>query len=523
MSLRKLASETAVYGLSSILGRGLYFLLTPLYTGLFSERESGVMTSLFALISLVLVVAGLRLDIAYFRFSGKADEGRLLGTAATVTALVSLALAAVLALLRVPLADAMGFPEYAHLFLLAGGILFFDALTELPLARLRLQGRAWRFALVRLGGIVVNLGLNVAWLYVLPRWSAAPAWLMPATGQVTYVFLANLLASALVLALLWPELQGRRRADGALDAGEGELRHAGVRWGIDRAVLKDLWRFSGPLVIVGLSFIVNEMLDRQILPLVWPGGKAEGLQLLGVYGQNYKLAMLLALFTQAFRYGVEPFVFRESGSEDARDKYARLAHYYLIAALVGVLTVTLFLPMFSQLFLRQPGYRTGSDVVPILLWANLLLGLYYNFSVWYKVTDATRWGAYIGVGGALVTVVLNLLLIPRYGFYGCAWATLICYGSMAAAALTFGQRRYRIPYPAGRMLGYVGLALALAGLSGWLSPKLARPVMHLAIGGGTPAEWLRFGGLGAGLLVVFLLVVSVVEGRSRRRALVGES
>ncbi len=492
MSLRKLASETAVYGLSSIVGRAAYFLLTPLYTGVFLEAESGVMTSLFATISFVLVLAGLRLDVAYFRFTGKEEEARLLGTASSVTALVSFVLALLLAALSVPLSNLFGYPEYGHLFVLAGGIIALDALSELPFAKLRMQGRAWRFAAVRLGGIAVNIALNVFWLYLLPQWTGAPAWLSLGAAGVTFVFLANLASSLLVLVLLTKELRG-------------------ARFGIDRDLLARLWSFSGPLVIVGVSFIVNEMLDRLILPLVWPGGAAEGLALLGVYGQNYKLAALLALFTQAFRYGVEPFVFRESGSVDAREKYAKLAHYYLIAAWVGVLTVTLFLPVFSQVFLRAPGYRAGSDVVPILLVANLMLGLYYNFSVWYKVTDDTRFGAYIGIGGAGITVVLNLLLIPRFGFYGCAWATLACYTTMAAAAVWLGQRRYAIPYPSGRMALYSAVALVLMALSWGLAPKLAKPVLEMCMAGGSAQEWAVLGVVNAGLLGVFLVVVWIRE------------
>ena len=497
MSLRKLASETAVYGASSIIGRAAYFLLTPLYTASFPEAEAGVMTSVFAAVSLALVLAGLRLDVAYFRYARHEAAAPLLGTATTVTALVSGTLALALALLSGPLARLFGFPGYAHLFVIAGGIIALDALSELPLAKLRMERRAWRFATVRLLGIAVNIGLNLFWLYLLPRWSGAPPWLSLGASGVTFVFLANLASSLLVVGLLARELRGARP-------------------GIDRGVLRRLWTFSGPLVIVGVSFIVNEMLDRLILPLVWPGTEAEGLALLGVYGQNYKLAALLTLFTQAFRYGVEPFVFRERDSADAQTKYARLAHYYLIAGLLGVLTVTLFLPVFSQAFLRAPGYRAGSDVVPILLVANLLLGLYYNFSVWYKVTDDTRFGAYVSVGGAVVTVVLNLVLIPRIGFYGCAWATLACYAAMAAATVALGQRRYRVPYPTAAMVAYGALAIVLMAASWGLSPKLAKPVLALCVDGGTTAEWASSLGLNAVLLSIFLAAVAVRERRVLR-------
>ncbi len=498
MSLRKLASETAIYGLASIVGRGLYFLLTPLYTGIFEDVELGIQSDVFVIISFLVVFAGLRLDVAYFRFHGKLDEGKLLGTTAIVTAAVAGTIGVSLALAAEVLASAFGYPAYSWLFALAGGILTFDALVELPLARLRMQGRAVKFAAVRIGGILLNLGLNVAWLYALPRWSAAPDWMSLGVSGIGYIFLANLISSAFVWLLLVPELRG-------------------MNWRIDQATLKRLLTFSLPLVLVGVSFIVNEMLDRKLLPLVWPGGVEEGLGLLGVYSQNYKLAMLLALFTQAFRYGVEPFVFRESGNADAKQKYAKLAHYYLIAALIGVLAVTLFLPVFSQIFLQAEVFREGSDVVPILLLANLMLGLYYNFSVWYKVTDKTRIGAYIGLGGAAITVALNLLLIPRYGFYGCAWTTLACYTSMAMAAVLLGQRRYAIPYRFGTMAMYGAAALALMALSWGLSPKLVKPVVEMCVEGGSWGEWAASVGLGTGLLSIFLTFVWYQEYFGPRR------
>lgn len=495
MSLRKLASETAVYGLSSIVGRGLYFFLTPLYTSVFAEVEYGIQTTVFAVVSFVLVVAGLRLDVAYFRFHGKESEAALTGTATLVTAAVAGTIGGGLSLLSPWLTRTLGYPEYEWVFALAGGIVFFDALTELPLAKLRTQGRAWRFAGVRLAGTFVNIGLNLLWLYVLPQLADAPEWLSGSPGGVTAIFVANIVSSGVVVALLLPELRG-------------------MRFGVDGALLRRLLGFSLPLVVVGLSYIVNEVFDRYMLPVLWPGGKAEGLALAGVYAANYKLAMLLALFTQAFRYGVEPFVFRESGASDAKVKYARLGHYYLIAALVGVLGVSLFLPVFSQTFLKAPGYRAGGGVVPVLLCANLLLGLYYNFSVWYKVTDNTRVGAYVSLGGAAVTVVLNLLLIPTYGFYGCAWTTFVCYAAMAATTLYLGQRRYPIPYPTSRMLSYSGLAAVALALSWGLSPKLAKPILALCVEGGTYREWATAMGLSAVLLIGFIVAIGATERRA---------
>ena len=498
MSIRRLASETAVYGVSSVLGRGMYFLLTPLYTGFFEPFELGIQTQAYSVLGLLLVVAVLRLDVAYFRFAeDAADEGALLGTSFLAVLATSGALGLALLLGSPAIAEYLGYPAYRGLFALTGGILFFDALCELPLARLRMQGRAVRFAAVRLGGIAVNLGLNVFWIYLLPRWPAAPEWLATPLAGISYIFLANVVASAFTFALVLPELRG-------------------VRLRVDGALLRRLLAFSAPLVVVGLSFIVNETFDRQMFPLIYPGTREEGIRLLGVYGQNYKLAMLLALFTQAFRYGAEPFFFRERGAGGAEAKYARLARYYLIAALVGFVGVCAFLPALSQVLLRDPAYRAGSDVVPILLLANLCLGLYYNFAVWYKVTDNTRFGAYISLGGAAVTVLLNLALIPRYGFYGCAWATLACYAAMLAATWALGRSRYPVPYRTGRMLGYTALAVGLVGLYWGLSPKLAAPVLELAVEGAAPGVWAASLALGAAVLLAFCGALFALERRLRR-------
>lgn len=495
MSLRKLASETAIYGLSSILGRGLYFLLTPLYTGIFTTFESGIQTDVYAVESFLFVFVTLRLDIAFFRKYKTEDTQALFATGFLTMAGMGALLGGSLLVLSTWLADLFGYPAYSWLFALAGGIMLFDAMIELPMAKLRMEQRPWRFAFVKLSGIAITLGLNLFWLYFLPKWPNAPAWLATPFAGITYIFLANIITAGATFLLVTPELKG-------------------MKWRIDTALLKRMLAFSAPLVIVGFSYIVNEMLDRKLLPLIWPGGKEEGLELLGVYGQNYKLAMLLALFTQAFRYGAEPFFFRESGSKDAKENYARLARYFLIVALVGFLVVSLFLPAFSQLFLRDESYRVGSDVVPILLLANLCLGMYYNFSVWYKVTDQTKYGAYISVSGAIITIVLNLVLIPKFGFYGCAWTTLICYALMMKAVWWLGRKHYPIQYDLKAMWGYTAFALAIFAMYWLLSPKLGTSVLDLAIAGGSVSIWAMNLGLGAAGIISFLLVVWINERKN---------
>jgi len=494
MTLRKLASETAIYGLSSILGRGLYFLLTPLYTGFFSEDTAplGVVAQIFAVVSVLLVLSTLRLDVAYFRQYGKQPHDKLFGSAFLSMATVGGFLGLGLLLGSGPLSTFFGYPEYRWLLALAGGILFFDSLVELPLAKLRMERRPWRFATLQMTRTAINLGLNLFWLYFLPQWVDAPAWMSTSFSGIGYIFLANLISSGVVFLLISPELKG-------------------MSWSIDFGVLRKLLKFSMPLVIVGFSYIINEMLDRQLLPLLWSGGSEEGYALNGIYAQNYKLAMLLALFTQAFRYGAEPFFFRESGAKNAPENYARLAKYFLIAALFGCLVVTLYLPVFSQLFLQSSDYRTGSDVVPILLLANLCLGMYYNFSVWYKVTDNTKYGAYISVGGAIITILLLVFLIPKYGFYGCAWTTLICYAIMMKATWWFGRKHYPIPYDIKSMWSYTAFAVAIFAGYWLLSPKLGTSVLELAVSGGSTATWATNVGLGTVGLLSFTAVVWAKE------------
>lgn len=492
MSIKSLVSETALYGLSSILGRGLYFLLTPLYTTAFATEALGIQTNIFSYISVLMVLATLRIDVAFFRFYDKNNIPKLLGTSILTIACIGIGISSVLLLASGWLAQIGGYPTFRWLFILASGIFLFDALTEIPLAKLRMEKRPIRFIVVRLSGIIINLSLNLFWLYFLPKWPDAPSWLATPFSGITYIFLANLVSSLAVFLLVSPELKN-------------------MEWRIDFKLLRSILSYSFPLVIVGLSYTINEMFDRQMLPILWPGGKQEGLSQLGIYGQNYKLAMLLALFTQAFRYGAEPFFFRERKSADAKTKYALVAHYFLIAALLGFLIVSLFLPIFSQLFLKQVAYRQGSDVVPILLLANLCLGLYYNFSVWFKVTDATKYGAYISLGGAALTILLNLLFIPEYGFYGCAWATLICYSSMCIASVYFGNKRYPIPYPAKRMIAYSLLALGLF-LAYWFGGNLLNiSCMQLAIDGGSFIDWIQTLGFATLFLITFVSIVLFSE------------
>jgi O-antigen/teichoic acid export membrane protein len=449
--LKKLAGETAIYGLSSIAGRVLNYLLVPLYTRLFSQSEYGIVSELYALTGFLAVLFIYRMETAYFRFGTEAEKkDSAYTTALGSVVMTTLLLSGAVVLFAQPITRWLDYgPDQAAYVIFFGLILGLDALAEIPLARLRLQHRAKRFALVRLLGIAVNIACNLFFLLLCP-------WLAQQQGQqwveaiwqpgfgVGYIFLSNLIASLAVLLMLLPDM---RR----------------VAWTFDGVLWRSMIAYSAPLVLASLAGIVNETIDRELLKQFLPGSTDEKLAQIGIYSAAYKLSMLLSLFTQAYRYAAEPFFFSQAKHQDAKVMYAVVTRYFTIAASFAFLLVSLYLDVF-QYFLGSD-FRSGLGVVPILLMANLFLGLYYNLSIWYKLTDQTHYGAWIALGGAAVTIGLNAWWIPALGYLGSAWATLCCYALMTAGCWYWGRRFYPVPYDLRAMGGYVLLALSLYALS----------------------------------------------------------
>ncbi len=447
--LGKLAGETAVYGLSTIVGRLLNYLLVPLYTYQFTDpRDFGVVTEFYAYASFLNVVLTYGMETAYFNFSAKRDRS----PAVYSTALFSLGLSsalflAVFTLNAQAVAEVLRYPLHAEYVLWMAWVIGLDAVTAIPFARLREQQRAGRFALLKTLNILVNIGGNLLFLG-LGKWAfesaAVPAWLAwaatlydPAIG-IGYVFIANLVASAVTLLLLAPEfLAARARPELAL------WRHMLV--------------YALPLLLAGLAGMVNETMDRVLLKYLLPGQIA--MQQLGIYGACYKISILMSLFIQAFRYAAEPFFFARYKQADARELYARVMRWFVIACSLIFLAVMANIA-WVQYFVGA-SYRAGLGVVPILLLANLCLGVFFNLSIWYKLTEQTRFGTYLALWGAAVTLALNFWWIPRFGFMGAAWATLICYASMAFWSYLLGQKHFPVPYDLKRLLGYPMLAVAL--------------------------------------------------------------
>ncbi|RZK30828.1 MAG: polysaccharide biosynthesis protein [Hymenobacter sp.] len=429
---KRLASQTAIYGISSIVGRVLSYLLVPVYTAHFAAAEYGTVTGLYAYVSFLNVVFTYGLETTFFRFANRPGTDRyelynrtlslLLLTTAVLTTLLALLARPLLALLHVP----PGHDEYAVWMALILGL---DAVAALPFARLRLENKARKFATIRLINILLYVGLNLFFILLCPAvLQAAPtsalATLRPLvqavydpTLGVGYVFLSNLAASALTLLLL-----------------AGELLDFRLRWP-QPEFIRPLLAYSLPLMLMGLAGMVNETLDRILLPAWIPAGFYPGLTpdaVNGVYGACYKLSIFMSLVIQAFRYAAEPFFFAQSTEKNSPATFALVLKWFTLCCAFIFVGISLNLSWIGPLFLRRPEYRTGLGVVPILLLANLFLGVYYNLSVWFKLTDKTYYGTYIGAAGAVLTVGLNFVLIPVLGYMGSAWATLACYFLMAA-------------------------------------------------------------------------------------------
>lgn len=446
--LKKLAGQTAIYGLSTIIGRLLNYFLVPLWTYRFTNpADFGVTAEFYAYTSFLNVILTYGMETALFNFSAKNDRN----PAVYSTALFSLGLTTALFLAAVlsgaqAIAEVLRYPGHVDYVVWMAWIIGLDALAAIPFARLREQQRAKRFAVLKTLNILINIAANLFFIG-LCKWAydtQAGGWLAwagalydPAIG-IGYVFIANLLASAATVVLLLPEFLSARAWP--------DLR---------------LWRrmlaYALPLLVAGLAGMVNETLDRVLLKYLLP--EATAMAQLGVYGACYKISILMSLFIQAFRYAAEPFFFSHYRQTDARDLYALVMRWFVIACsfiFLGVMANMAWVRYFVS-----ANYRTGLDVVPILLLANLCLGIFFNLSIWYKLTEQTRFGTYLTLWGAAVTLALNFYWIPLIGFVGAAWATLACYASMAVWSYLLGQKFYKVPYDAKRMLGYPLLALAL--------------------------------------------------------------
>ncbi len=471
--LKKLAGETALYGLSSILGRLLTFVfLTPFLTNIFNDDRAqiGIQTDIYAWAAFLMIIFTYRMETAFFRFgSKKEDRATAYKTATTAVVATTTVLMLSLIALSQPCANQLGYPEQANYIIWFAFILGFDALSAIPFALLRLEGKALKFASVKLVNLFVQLGFVLLFLYVLPNYY--PQYYDSDMG-IGYVFIANLLASGVTFLLLLPTYWYK-----VVEDEEERMIDQTFAAVFDKQLLKKMLLYSMPLVLAGFAGIINEVLDRILLKAHLPGDPDMVLQQLGVYGACYKIAIFMNLFTQAFNYAAEPFFFRNADKKFAKKLYADIAYLFALVGTFGFLSIMMFMDI-VQYFVGS-NYREGLIIVPVLLLANLCLGLYYNVAIWFKLSNQTKYGALIAVIGAFITIVGNILLIPFFiragypGYLGSAWATLFCYAFMLFIAYLLGQKHYPVPYRIGRIVFYICFVVFLyLSYSYFVKPQL---------------------------------------------------
>ena len=442
--ITQLFGQTAVYGLGIVLPRLLnYVLLTPFYTRVFDRASYGIITELYAYVVFLLVILTYGMETGYFRYASSSKEsGKIYTTVLSALFISSSAFIVFVMISGSSLGSLIGYadhPEYIRWLAVIVGV---DAFTALPFARIRLRNKPVKYAIIRIMEVSVNIGLNLFFLWYCPRHSESALVSILYNEQigVGYVLISNMLASLVKLLLLSSELL------------------AAFKSSFSRVLLKKILRYSYPLLVAGLAGTVNEALDRILLKHLIPADQLP-MEQLGIYGANFKMAVLMTLFVQMFKYAAEPFFFSRSKDKNARELYADVMNFFVAAGLVIFLLVNLYMDYFI-LFIGQ-GFREGAQIVPIILMANLVMGIFFNLSIWYKLTNKTLYGAVLVIIGALVTVLINVLFIPRYGYVASAWAHLICYSLMVLLSYLWSRKHYKVPYKTGRIVVYMVLALMI--------------------------------------------------------------
>ena len=449
-----------------------YFLLTPFYTRVFIQSQYGVITELYAYMAFLLVLLTYGMETTYFRFAEQEPDPKKVFAASLFSVFsTSFLFFLVVWIFAQPIAGAIHYSDHKEYIILFCLIVALDAFAAIPFAYLRSKNKALRFSVIKVINVLVNLGLNFFFLWLAPRILAhnPASWVTavydPSIG-VGYAFISNLVSSLITLVLLIPDIFS-------------------IKFKVDWKLLSRMLYYTFPLLIVGLAGMVNEVADKIIFKylLIAPPGTANpekyALGQLGIYGAAYKLSVLMTLFIQMFRYAAEPFFFAQVKEKNAKLVYADVMKYFILFGLFLFLGVTLFIDVFK--YFIGPRYWEGLYVVPIVLLANLLLGITYNLSIWYKLNDMTRFGAYIGLSGAAATIILNVLLVPRFSYLGAAWGHLSAYVVMVILSFIWGQKYYRIKYQMGRIGFYALITLVLFLISYFMPHE--RRLISLGING----------------------------------------
>ena len=437
-SFKRLASDTAIYGTTSILGRILNWCLAPYYSFIFIPEVYAVVSNLYAWAAFFVVLLLYGMETSYFRYASKSNEPeKVYSTSLISVFFTSFGFVLLAAIFSGEIASFIDYPQHPEYITWFAIILGMDALTAIPFARMRIQNRPIKFMTLKLVGIVANIFFNIFFLTFLPWFlgknpdSVLKSIYLPEIG-VGYVFIANLLSSAITLLLLLPDF----------------LK---VSLQFNNGILKQMLNYGFPILIVGLAGVINQSVSFILLPVLIPENLGPMHQL-GVYSQGVKLAVLMNMFIQAFRYAFEPFFFSHSSKNDDPRIYATIMKYFVIFGLIIFLGMVLYLDIIKVIIDKE--YHEGLKVVPLMVMANLLFGIYFTLSLWYKLTDMTRYGAYISLIGAAITLLLNFLLIPVFGYMGSAITVFVCFLTMVIISYILGQKYYPVPYHLKRILTY---------------------------------------------------------------------
>jgi len=429
--LQAIAKDTAIYGLSSIIGRFLNYLLVPLYTAQLSAASGGygIITNIYAYVALVLVLLTFGMETTYFRFTNKThtDSETVYGTTLISVGAVSLLFAVLVLLFLLPISDLMGYgdhPEYVGVMVITVAI---DAFLCIPFAHLRQQKKALKFASLKLLNIAVSILLNLIYFYFMDG------------KDVAYAFYINLICTAMLAVCLLTE-------------------YTGFRWVLDTRLLRTMLGYSWPILVLGIAGILNQTADKMLFPYIYEGNDMR--EQLGIYGAASKIAMIMAMITQAFRYAYEPIVFAGVKDKDQHAMYTSAMKYFIIFTLLAYLLVMAYLDILKHII--GADYWVGLRVVPIVMAAEIMMGVYFNLSFWYKVIDKTIWGAIFSGIGCAVLLAVNIIFVPRYGYMACAWGGFAGYGVAMLASYFVGQKYYPLNYPLKDIAIYVIMAVVLS-------------------------------------------------------------
>ena len=471
--LKSLLKDTAIYGASSIVGRFLNYLLVPVYVSAMSARSGGygVVTEIYAWVALAMVILTYGMETTFFRYVNKEEENpkKVYSTTLIMVGFTSLLFVAVGLAFLPAISDAMGYgahPEYIGMMI---GVVAMDAFQSIPFAYLRYRKQPLRFVALKLLFIVLNIAINITYYVGMGG------------SDVGYAFMFNLICTATIMLLMLP------------------LVHLGG--GFDWRLARRMLNYSYPILILGVAGILNQVADKIIFSHVYPHSDAK--TQLGIYGAASKIAMIMALLTQAFRYAYEPIVFSKSRDRDSKDFYAKAMKYFVIFTLLAFLCVTFYIDILKYVIAPNPDYWVGLRVVPIVMAAEILMGIYFNLSFWYKLIDKTLWGAVFSFVGCAVLIAINVVFVPRYGYMACAWAGVAGYGVATVVCYVVGQRKYPIAYDI-RSIGLYMLVAAVLFAASQLQPW--------------GAQWLRMA-VNTALLGVFVAMIIKVEHINLRRLL----